>query len=190
MWEAAVGTFTEETFNSIGTDQSFDNNGSVNVGDFTISAVGSAFTTGFNSIDASPFLSSGNFSNGSTYVAGQVGSNAADSVNFTFNSPITAFGANFTGIGVGGTSLLADSESVSVISDGFLGFVADGSFSTVSINSTDFFDTFGADDFVYASSPSTPVPFEVSPTLGLLTIGGIFGINYLRKKKAAININK
>lgn len=31
----------------------------------------------------------------------------------------------------------------------------------------------------------TAVPFEVSPTLGLLALGGIVGINYLRKRRAA-----
>ncbi len=198
MWEAAVGTFTEETFNSITTDQSFDNNGSVNVGDFTISATGSAFNTGVNNIDASPFRVEGSLDvNGSTYVAGEVRSDTNTDINVTFNSPTTAFGATFNNVNnlFTATLLSADSESVSLISngDGFFGFVADGSFSTVSISRSSggvLTDAFGADDFVYASSPSTPVPFEVSPTLGLLTIGGIFGINYLRKKKAAIKNNK
>ncbi len=196
MWEAAVGTFTEETFNSITTDQSFDNNGSVNVGDFTISATGSAANGGLNIIDALPFVFSGLLDvNGSTHVSGEVVNSANTDINVTFSSPTTAFGATFSGVNTDSLTLLsADSESVSTFpnSSGFFGFVADGSFSTVSISRLSggaLNDFFGADDFVYASTPSTPVPFEVSPTVGLLTIGGIFGINYLRKK-AAINNNK
>lgn len=33
---------------------------------------------------------------------------------------------------------------------------------------------------------STPVPFEVSPTLGLLMVGGIWGVNRFRKSKKSL----
>lgn len=35
----------------------------------------------------------------------------------------------------------------------------------------------------FISTPSTPIPFEFSPTLGLLVFGSFYGINFLRKAK-------
>ena len=78
---------------------------------------------------------------------------------------------------VGGVPTLLDGSTE------FFGFVADGSFTTVTFDSADGNnDGFATDNFVYVSS-STPVPFEVSPTLGLLTIGGIWSVSRLRKKR-------
>lgn len=37
---------------------------------------------------------------------------------------------------------------------------------------------------------STSVPFEFSPTLGILAVGSIFGISHLRKKSAAYKLDK
>lgn len=34
----------------------------------------------------------------------------------------------------------------------------------------------------YSNGGSAAVPFEFSPTLGLLAVGGVFGVNYLRKR--------
>ena len=39
-------------------------------------------------------------------------------------------------------------------------------------------------------SQATPVPFEVDATLGLLLIGGISGIGYLKRKNQEKNISK
>jgi hypothetical protein len=36
-----------------------------------------------------------------------------------------------------------------------------------------------------AASGSTSVPFEFSPTLGLLLVGGLFGGNHLRRQHRA-----
>ena len=38
-------------------------------------------------------------------------------------------------------------------------------------------------EVAFEEGASVPVPFEVSPTLGLLTIGGIWGVSRLRKKR-------
>lgn len=35
---------------------------------------------------------------------------------------------------------------------------------------------------------SAAVPFEFSPAFGLLTIGGIWGVNYLRKRRSSLDI--
>ncbi len=106
-FEAAVaGPLTNENFNSIDTDQSFQTaDGPKSVGPLTFTETGPS-TAGSvngtpNQIDADPFQSSGVFSgNKSTYV--YLAANADDSpsnvygVNLTFSGPVTAFGADFT----------------------------------------------------------------------------------------------
>ena len=89
----------------------------------------------------------------------------------------------------GGSSFTIEGDTFNPI-DGFFGVVAlDGNFSEITFQGVSGIEGTGLDNFVYASS-STPVPFEVSPTLGLLTIGGIWGISRLRKKRGVSKITK
>lgn len=44
---------------------------------------------------------------------------------------------------------------------------------------------FGSSETVAFSVSATSVPFEFSPGLGLLTVGGIFGVSRLRKSMKA-----
>lgn len=58
--------------------------------------------------------------------------------------------------------------------------------NTVTIQSSDSFPVF--DNFAL-NETSASVPFEFSPTLGILAVGSIFGISRLRKK-AAVKLDK
>lgn len=191
-WEAAVGgSFSEEDFNSFTVDTSFDNGSSVDVGDFTLNGFGDCCSND-NKVDASPFSFGG--VDGTSYVVGQVNNTGSTFFNMTFNSAITAFGAEFDRISDDRiTQLVADSEApinIPDITSGFFGIVADGSFSTLAFQPGDSqFDRFGMDNVVYASS-SASVPFEFSPTLGLFAVGGVWGVSRLRKKIAVSTITE
>ena len=190
-WEAAVGgSFSSEDFNSFTVDTSFNNNSSIDVGDFTLNGTGN--NSLFNKIDVPPqsFPINGT-ANVNPFVSG------SSSLNLTFDSPITAFGATFNSASDFGaiTQLTAGSDLVGNIpstgnnSTTFLGFIADGSFTTLTVDSANgSFDAFSMDNFVYASSAS--VPFEFSPTLGLLAVGGVWGVSRLRKRLAPNQINQ
>ena len=195
-WEAAVGgSFSEETFNSYTVDTSF-NGTPLDVGDFTLN--GTANLSSYQTIDVPPFFNSLANVDGTTSINALL--DESSSFSITFDSPITAFGANFSSISTAGAIIQvnADSELVGGIPTNsntgsdteFFGFIGDSSFTTLlfdggGVND----DVFGVDNVVY-TSPSTPVPFEVSPTLGLLTIGGIWGISRLRKKRGVSKITK
>ena len=180
-------------------DTSFDDGGSVNAGDFTLNGFGNC-CTGSNKIDTSPFSFSDSV-NGTPYVVGQVNNTGTTFFNITFSSAITSFGAEFESIsefnsfdGTRITQLVADSESTinipEISSTGFFGIVGDSSFSTLSFQPGDSkFDRFGMDNVVH-SSTSASVPFEFSPTLGLLAVGGIWGVSRLRKRMAASKITE
>lgn len=72
--------------------------------------------------------------------------------------------------------------------DGLIGEISDGNYTlttpTESITSPSNGD-FGGSETVAFSVSATSVPFEFSPGLGLLTVGGIFGVSRLRKSMKA-----
>ncbi len=188
-WEAAVGgSFSEETFNSFTVDTSF-NGSSVDVGDFTLN--GTSQFSGFQQIDFPPITASSSLNiDGTTQIVAATGSSS--SFTFTFDAPTTAFGASFNELNSNNTRLRADSDVVPNLptvnggtpGGGFFGFVADGEFTTLNFDSiTGSGDGFGMDNVVYASS-SAAVPFEFSPTLGLLAVAGVWGVSRLRKRSA------
>ncbi len=193
LWEAEVGgSFSEETFNSYNVDTSF-NNTNVDVGDFTLN--GTTAFGGVQIIDVQP-LATPSADIDSPII--RVAANSVSSFTATFDSPITAFGATFNGVSdnsavtqlTAGSDVVGNVPEITLGNTGFFGFVADGSFSLLTVDSAnDVNDVFAMDNFVYASS-STPVPFEVSPTLGLLTVGGIWLLSRLRQKRGVNKITK
>lgn len=194
-WEAAVGgSFSEEDFNSFTVDTSFDGV-NVDVGDFTLN--GTSQFSGFQQIDFPPITASGVLNiDGTTQMVAATGSSS--NFSFTFDSPITAFGASFNELNSSNTQLSADSDIVPNLptvaggtpGGGFFGFVADGNFTTVTFDSvTGSGDGFGMDNVVYDSSTAS-VPFEFSPALGLLAVGSVWGVSRLRKRLAASKITK
>lgn len=110
--------------------------------------------------------------------------NASDSYTITFDNPIKAFGWDYNsmqgeGLNIEGNALSLPTAGDSAGTSSFFGVVNTDSdtFTTISLTGDD--SAFGMDNYVYAS-----VPFEFSPTFGLLVVGGVFGLNYLRKKTA------
>ncbi|VEP15557.1 conserved exported hypothetical protein [Hyella patelloides LEGE 07179] len=185
-WEAAVGgNFSEETFNSYTVDTSFVDT-SLDVGDFTLNGITSI--PGKQKIDVPPLDSASLDIDGSPIINGLT--NSSSFFTATFDSPITAFGANFASVSVNGATRLTGnliqggSFSLNVTRNlSFFGLIIDGdSFNTVALRRINFGnDSFGMDNFVYADS-SASVPFKFSPTLGLLSISGIWGISRLCKR--------
>ncbi|MEM9273902.1 MAG: hypothetical protein AAGA80_13180 [Cyanobacteria bacterium P01_F01_bin.143] len=161
-WESAVGgDVSEEDFNSYESDTAF-NRADLNVGDFILNGVG------HRQIIDSP--NDGGFEVPSFSVDGTqmiLGHTDSDSYfTITFNSPITAFGADFDDItSQGATELSAGSNPVGTIplNTEFLGFIADESFTTLTFRSAnDGFDGFGIDNFIYVFSNESDVPVTIN----------------------------
>jgi hypothetical protein len=182
----AAGSLSTENFNSFTNDASFNNGATVNLTDFSLIGFGNVFDA--NKIDALPSDFSTLSIDGTPFIVGQ----AQPSLGFnaTFNSPITAFGATFNGISNSGTTQLrVGSDIVGIItsiadgSTGFYGFIANGSFSTITFENANLNgDTFGADNFLYGTV--TPVPFEFSPAVGVGVLGGLWAVKkFLKKSK-------
>ena len=192
-WESAVAgqglSFTEEDFNSFTQDESFAAS-SFNVGDFSLSASnGSSSFNYINDIDAGN-ISAGTTNNidGTNYVRGRkFGSNT---FSVTFDSPIKAFGWEYNDMAGEGWEIQGNNFTLPAAgnTDGtgsFFGVVNTDVDSFTTVNLIGGNNGFGLDNFVYSSDvASTSVPFEFSPALGLLAVGGFFGFKYLRKKRA------
>ena len=191
-WEASVGAFTEETFDSFTADQSFNNGASVDVGDFTLTGFGDATlgATVFNFIDAAPFDPSRPSPSGTTDLVVRV---VDANFNFppsppgpvgfdiVFDRPQRAWGADF---GTTGSALRVNVDGVEAglaVDDGFFGFVdTAGTFTTIRIDTP--LDAGGAvstaDRFVYAE----PVP---EPAALLLLALGAVGVGACGRRRGA-----
>ncbi|NES04638.1 MAG: PEP-CTERM sorting domain-containing protein [Okeania sp. SIO2F4] len=174
-WEAAVGSFSEEDFNDFTTEVSFEQS-SLDVGDFTLVGLGSR-SFGRNFIDVPPAQFSVFNIDGTPNV------NAlaffSDATRLDFDSPITAFGADFAAISNGffTTEFVIGSDAIDIPDTplGFFGFVSDMSFSEILFQGTG--DGFSFDNVVYGQV-STPEPASI---LGLLAFGAIGGSMLKRK---------
>ncbi len=65
-------------------------------------------------------------------------------------------------------------------------FVGSSSIFSFAKYSDGSFVTSGADNSFTQNTTATPVPFEMSLTLGLLMVGGIWGVNRLRKSRKSL----
>ena len=184
-FRAAAGSLSTETFNSFSVDTSFNNGGTVNLTDFSLTGFGNSAG---NKIDVPPLDFPDLNIDGTPVIRGFTGSGL--SFNTTFNSPITAFGGTFNGVSdFGITQLRVGTDTVGNIPTSlvpiFFGFIADGNFTTVtfaSANATN--DGFGADNFLYGSDTATAVPFEFDPSLGLGVLGGLWAVRKVFKHKS------
>ncbi len=186
-FRAAAGSLSTETFNSFSVDTSFNNGGTVNLTDFSLTGIGNSGAG--NKIDVPPIDFAAQFNiDGTPAIRGQT--NSTVGFNTTFNSPITAFGGTFNNISdLGITQLRVGTDTVGNIPTSlvpiFFGFIADGNFTTVtfaSANATN--DGFGADNFLYGSDTATAVPFEFDPSLGLGVLGGLWAVRKVFKHKS------
>ena len=166
-WEAAVGSFSEEDFTGFG-GTSYQA-AAVDVGDFSVSMSGSDF--GFSWHNVGPDLN-GNNVNGSAQINAATGD--AGGLTLTFDSSITAFGANWQGpsddgrvtsVNIGGTIV-----AIPNLNGGFWGFTSDTAFTSAFFFLTSApADGFGIDNAVY-SSARVPEPMTLS-LLGLGLLG-------------------
>ena len=186
-FETAGLILKTETFNSFTNDASFNNNNTVNLPDFSITGFGNSPEN--NVIDATPFIIGGLAPNGTTFILGYTsgGSNPAG-FSLAFNQPITAFGGTFrdtstaaiTRIRVGISDIVGDLPTISFSSTGFYGFTFDTPFSQVTFETTNVNnDGFALDDLKYG----VPVPFELSPMIGMATLGLVVAIKAKSKSR-------
>ena len=192
-FEAALASVTTETFNGFTEDTGFENP-ALDVGDFTLDAGSNG---GNNIVDAAPLLNGGNLSiDGTPYLSfllsdDQPGSDEV--ADITFNTGITAFGFDHSGIGnasngktrlgiiLGPTveSFLSDLTGVASEA-GFFGVITDIEFTSVFL-ATSTNDSFSLDNLTYGTAP-TPVPLPAGLPLLLLGIGGLATVRGLRAK--------
>ena len=181
-WEAAVGAFTEESFDAFVADQSFNDGLVVDVGDFMLKGLGDATLDGvvYNHIDAAPFDDERPSPNGTTDLSVRVADEDFDlppnppgpiGFDVLFDLPQGAWGADF---GITGTEFRVNADGVEIglgLANSFFGFVdTAGTFTTLKIDTP--LGANGAnttlDNFVYG----TPAPVPGPATLTLLVLGG------------------
>lgn len=127
------------------------------------------------------------------------GLDSGENITVQLPSAFSAFGFEYENYDVDNDPLTVTIDSQDVItlpaSNGtkdFIGIVAtDGSFDNVvfDTNIVTGSGTFNAVDNVeWGSASAAAVPFEFSPTLGLLAVGSLWGANHLRKRLAVNKI--
>lgn len=185
---ALTATPSLEDFNSFGSDTNFGGS-SITAGSLTLSS--NANSTFEARID----FGSARLDN--TTVLNSVGLDSGENITVGLPSAFSGFGFDYENHDGTNDALIVSIDSENVITlpgssgtKGFVGIIAtDGSFSDVVFqgggSNGGIFNAI--DNVEWGNAASTPVPFEASPTLGLLAVGGIFGVNYLRKRRAAIN---
>lgn len=180
-FEAALLSPSTETFNSFLSEAPFHTT-RLDVGPFTLSMTGSPSTSSpRNSIDLPPAQFTV-FDIDGTNIA-NVLTALGDSLFFDFDSPTTAFGADFGNFNDGflRTQIVVDGETLSpggASGASFYGFLTDTPFSTVEFRAVDN-DGFGIDNVTVESS-AIPEPTS-SLGLCLLLSASLFS----RKKRSA-----
>lgn len=173
-FEAAIGAAAQtETFNSYTRDTSFLS--PLDVGDFTISTdstIGGIGPLSTNLIDAAPFIFVALSIDGTP--SGQASIRSGETLSFTFDQPIFAFGMNTNILGDGPTvtSFTVSGSTFTPLQDGspliFSGVISPTAFSTVSLTydlagqGRNRSDTFFFDNITYTTAPVSTVPLPAS----------------------------
>lgn len=117
-------------------------------------------------------------------------------MTYTFSSPISAFGGDFDtspgGNGIGLRFTLGSgevvSEELSAPYDNFWGFVADTTFTTLTISGGSgfgFAETHTFDNFSFGiAAPLAPVPLPASLPLLFAAVAGLFGVQRWSRRRA------
>lgn len=200
-WQTAAGPLSgTEDFNGFTADAQFRTT-TVAANNMTI-----AGSTGFNGddtnlIDAAPFVFGGFyvFPDNSSYLLGDLVDGAT--ITFTFTRPLTAWGADFTGIADGRPTRLDVFDTSSVLigsialaSDDlaelqFYGFTTTGGDtvgSIVLVNPGGANDVFGIDNIGFVAVGATAVPEPSSLALaGLAGLAGLVGLAARGRKARA-----
>lgn len=174
---AAGGSVSTETFNSFVSETPFHTS-ALDVGPFTISmSAGVSTSSDRNRIDLPPHAFAV-FNVDGTAIANAL-TGAGQSLYLVFDSPITAFGADFadfndqilrTNIVVGSDTLATSVTPASGVR--FFGFTSDTPFTTVEFRGVNN-DGYGIDNVAFSSNAGGRVPEGGSTLvlLGLVTIG-------------------
>ncbi len=177
-FETAAGTTTVEDFQSFVVDTPFHTT-PVDVGDFTLSMIGSP-NTSYNYIDIGPPASAETNVNGTTNMRVFTDNSPSFDLIFTFDTAITAFGADFANINddILRTRLLVGSEIATPPINpypfvSFYGFTSDVAFTSITFEGLEN-DVYGIDNVTYS-----PIP---EPTTMLLLGTGLIGLAGFRRK--------
>ena len=177
-WDAAAGSSTLEEFND---DTTFIGGTPENFNQFDITAT-------FNDTTESVAVSGGEL----TWSGDNI--SPAPVIEINFDNPTTGFAFNWKDDDATNSyTLNVDGESFSnppfdnttnINVTDFFGVVSDTPFSSVTFTNNSpsgpVVSSFSLDN----ARTSAAVPFEFSPTLGFLVIGGLVGANHLRKRNS------
>lgn len=188
---AAAGASTTETFDSIAPDTQFRTQ-AVDVGTFAIAGFGPNQAS-WNAINPTPAPGNTIYNvNGSSFIVGATDVDTGFSI--TFDSAITAFGADFRGLNnqdnvartfvvVNGTELEAPIVAGNDVGS-FFGFVSDTPFTTITfIRNPDLIsghmDAFGMDNVTFATGA---VPEPSTWAMMIVGFAGLGLATYRRRK--------
>lgn len=189
-FNAAAGPLSSEDFNSSVSDVSF-NLSTIDVGPFTITHSGFFSFSDFNFIDVPPLDFAGFDIDGTTLMNGGVFS--GDSIILTFDSPIFAFGADFSALNdidprsffeiAGETITLPTALGIEVI---FFGIISDTAFTTVTLTAlVNIGEGYGMDNVAFGDSELPPVPLPAALPLLLGALGGLGALGRWCKRNKA-----
>jgi len=182
-FESTLGFSATEDFEGFAVEHEF-HTVPFDFGAFTVSMTGTP-STSYNFLDVAPAATSESDVNGTNGM--RVFTDGDDTLVFTFDQAITAFGADFKNLNdsqsrtdVLAAGVLMTPGVVSLGSTSFFGFTSDTPFTTVTFDGR-LNDTYGIDNVTYGQTPEPA-------SLVLLGAGGLFltfGAMRRRRRKAS-----